>query len=163
MEVQKFINKPFYFSELVNFIDRQKNFLLSLIDNVEIAEYNSLWDTVIEIEKYFNKFNSPAYIVVSHVNVEKIFTNNFKLRSKIEKKKSVYLLQKIDCNCNDCFYMIRDFERYEAHKKSYEGTGLMDRLAFGNCTKFNKLVSFIPETCQLETQSCFKHRKDGNN
>jgi len=74
-------------------------------------------------------------------------------------KESIFELQKIDCNCNDCKFMVRDFAKFEAHKKSYAGTGIMDRMAFGNCTKFNKPVSFIPETCQLETQNCFIHRK----
>jgi hypothetical protein len=74
-------------------------------------------------------------------------------------KESIYLLQLIDCNCNNCKFMVRDFAKLEKHKKSYEGTGLMDRLSFGDCTKFNKPVSFIPETCQLETQECFEHRR----
>jgi hypothetical protein len=72
---------------------------------------------------------------------------------------STYERQLIDCNCNDCKFMIRDFEKLEKHKKSYEGTGLMDRLAFGDCSKFGKPVSFTPATCQIETQSCFQHRK----
>jgi hypothetical protein len=29
---------------------------------------------------------------------------------------------------------------------------------YGNCTKLGKPVSFIPNTCQIETQSCFVHR-----
>ena len=33
-------------------------------------------------------------------------------------------------------------------------------ISFGNCTKLNKPVSFIPVTCQLDTQECFVHRKD---
>jgi uncharacterized protein with PIN domain len=33
-------------------------------------------------------------------------------------------------------------------------------LNFGNCQKFNKPVSFIPNVCQLNTQTCFKHRKN---
>lgn len=33
-------------------------------------------------------------------------------------------------------------------------------LNYGNCSKLNKQVSFIPNICQLETQSCFLHRKD---
>lgn len=75
--------------------------------------------------------------------------------------ESKYLLQKIDCNCNDCKFMIRDFEKLQKHKDSYKGTGLMDKLAFGNCSKFNnKPVSFFPNTCQIETQECFEHRKD---
>ena len=40
----------------------------------------------------------------------------------------------------------------------YERTSYIN---YGNCTKFNKPVSFIPVTCQLETQQCFYHRKDG--
>lgn len=77
-------------------------------------------------------------------------------------KESIYLLQLIDCNCNDCIYMIRDFNKLEKHKTSYVGTGLSDKLTFGNCVRFNKLVSFISGTCQLDTQNCFKHRKDEN-
>lgn len=55
--------------------------------------------------------------------------------------------------------MIRNFEKLKQHKKSYEGTGLMDDLQFGECNKLNKYVSFIPNICQLETQKCFQHRK----
>ena len=29
--------------------------------------------------------------------------------------------------------------------------------------KFNKDVSFIPEACQIETQDCFKHRREYGN
>ena len=32
-------------------------------------------------------------------------------------------------------------------------------LGFGYCEKLKKEVSFIPNTLQLETQQCFKHRK----
>ena len=92
-------------------------------------------------------------------------------------------LIRIDCNCNDCKFMQRDFERYEHWRKIKEGwqrdefernkaksdpltaskmvfqfdkSGL---LQYGNCTKLNKPVSFIPNTCQLETQQCFEDRK----
>lgn len=75
-------------------------------------------------------------------------------------KESIIELQKIDCNCNDCIFMKRDLNKLQLHKKSYEGLGFTDRLAFGNCEKFNKAVSFIPETCQIETQECFKHRRN---
>lgn len=75
-------------------------------------------------------------------------------------KESIFELQKIDCNCNDCKFMVRDFEKLKKHKESYNGTGLMDTIAYGNCTKLNKDVSFIPNTCQSNTQECFKHRKE---
>lgn len=31
-------------------------------------------------------------------------------------------------------------------------------LNYGNCKKYDKPVSFIPNICQLETQHCFEHR-----
>lgn len=77
----------------------------------------------------------------------------------LNPNKTSIELQLIDCNCNDCKHMIRDFERLNQHKKSYEGTGVMDNLQFGFCSQLEKNVSFIPNTCQLETQSCFQHRK----
>jgi len=55
--------------------------------------------------------------------------------------------------------MVRDLEMLNKHKKTFAGTGIMDKLNFGTCTKFNKSVTFIPNTCQLETQQCFEHRK----
>jgi len=74
-------------------------------------------------------------------------------------KESIYERQLIDCNCNDCIFMSRDKAKLNKHIDSYKGTGLMDNLQFGNCSKFNKPVSFSPNTCQIETQNCFKHRK----
>lgn len=116
-------------------------------------------------------------------------------------KESRYQLQCIDCNCNDCKFMVRDFDALELSKKKsrdyyawsyrfrrryfwdeaqkklkkgklkkYRGllrerarigldTSYKSGLSFGNCIKFNKPVSFIPNTCQLETQECFEHRR----
>lgn len=76
------------------------------------------------------------------------------------EKESIYQRQLIDCNCNDCIFMIRDFDKTNYHKNSYKGTGLSDNCQYGSCTKLNKEVYFSPNTCQIETQKCFKHRKD---
>ncbi len=114
-------------------------------------------------------------------------------------KESIFELQKIDCNCNDCTFMQRDFVEYKKwedwnrnlqekdfnkrkehafevanatedgkSKKSllfiankmkfqFDRVGLIN---YGDCLKLNKKVSFIPGHCQLETQECFKHRKE---
>lgn len=105
--------------------------------------------------------------------------------------KDSYYLQKVDCNCNDCAFMKRDLEKYkiaeqyrriqqlkefERKKQFYlsipelrdKGEKMVfqyDRgiINYGLCTKFDKDVTFIPMTCQLETQHCFAHRLDGSN
>jgi hypothetical protein len=68
-------------------------------------------------------------------------------------KDSIYELQKIDCNCNDCIFMKRDMTRLPQKHTVMP-------INYGWCTFFDKEVSFIPATCQLDTQTCFKHRKD---
>ena len=77
-------------------------------------------------------------------------------------KESIIELQKIDCNCNDCIYMVRDFET----KKAWDNTELhmnqknaSFRIHYGNCNLLNKPVSFIPNTISIDNQQCFKHRK----
>ena len=113
-------------------------------------------------------------------------------------------LQRVDSNCNDCKFMVRDLERLKQsqeqhykwqldyfntrknkiiqkakwYKDRFNDLEMWDKLLteaenmkfqfdkkeaslnYGNCTKFNKEVSFIPVTLQLETQQCFTHRKD---
>lgn len=78
-------------------------------------------------------------------------------------KESIFELQKIDCNCNDCCFMQRDLDKKrmwdetELHKDQKNAS---HRINYGYCSKLNQNVSFIPNTCQLGTQNCFKHRKD---
>ena len=116
-------------------------------------------------------------------------------------KQSTYLLQLIDCNCNDCRHMVRDFDRLEQAKSQHcewqlnlfnstkrnlinkaddwinknepdKAKQIMKQvekmkfvfeydspIAYGNCSKLNKPVTFIPNVCQIETQECFEHRK----
>jgi hypothetical protein len=80
-------------------------------------------------------------------------------------KDSIYELQKIDCNCNDCAYMVRDLERFKSFDylhtdKTGKKQNGSSRIHYGHCNKFNKPVNFMPNTCQVDTQQCFKHRKD---
>ncbi len=67
-------------------------------------------------------------------------------------KESLIELQKIDCNCNDCKHMQRDLSKPPKKEKP-------SPINYGDCLKFNKPVSFIPNTCQLDTQKCFTHRR----
>ena len=130
-------------------------------------------------------------------------------------KESIYELQKIDCNCNDCkylfrlldkqndilaeskvsdeeiFYIVKDrkakyiqstIESITKYKdfindseqkiqkqknklklllaKKYVYQGNKSPSQYGLCLKFDKQITFIPNSCQIETQNCFVHRKD---
>lgn len=117
-------------------------------------------------------------------------------------KESIIELQRIDCNCSDCKYMVRDLLIYqswevwrlryqqelfggrkaraidnafellkeepqnEAYKRMLEDAFDMvfqfdkNKINYGHCSRFDSPVSFIPNTCQIETQHCFLHRKD---
>lgn len=76
-------------------------------------------------------------------------------------KQSIIELQKIDCNCNDCKFMIRDLEKFKSLDYLHKGQEKAShRIHYGACDKLNKEVSFIPNTCQLDTQDCFRHRRD---
>ena len=50
--------------------------------------------------------------------------------------------------------------RAEKMKFQFDQSGCS--LHFGNCSKFDKPVSFIPGVMQLETQDCFENRKPAN-
>lgn len=119
-----------------------------------------------------------------------------------ESPEGVLERQRIDCNCNDCIFMVRDseklgrskafhhqldldafnrtqanllklannarreneLERYEAihvtRSKMKFAPAYVSGLSYGDCSKLNKPISFIANTCQPETQHCFLHRKD---
>jgi hypothetical protein len=75
-------------------------------------------------------------------------------------KESIIELQKTDANCNDCAFMARRQDIMTSFNHLHIGQEKAShRLNYGDCMKFGKLVSFIPNTCQLETQECFKHRR----
>lgn len=90
-------------------------------------------------------------------------------------KESIIELQKIDCNCNDCKFMVRDIEKFkewqekrmkqqlDEHNRRKSGKQFQyerSSIQYGSCTKFGKEITFIPNHCQPENQLCFQHRKD---
>ena len=90
-------------------------------------------------------------------------------------------LELLDCNCNNCIFMIRDLEKYKKSKEwhyklqldyfnlikkktkdinmRFEFDSSAICIHYGKCNKFNKDITFIPNILQLDTQNCFKHRK----
>lgn len=74
------------------------------------------------------------------------------------EKDSIYELQKIDCNCNNCHYFIRDIALTAANNKNEHIIAC--KIHYGTCSKFNKSVGEIANIALLHTQGCFLHRKD---
>jgi hypothetical protein len=58
--------------------------------------------------------------------------------------------------------MVRDIDKFHSYDTLHLGQEKAShRPQYGNCTKLNKPVSFIPETCQIDTQQCFENRRNG--
>jgi hypothetical protein len=62
----------------------------------------------------------------------------------------------------DRFYDLEQWDKLltEAEKMRFQFNRNEGSINYGHCDKLNKPVTFIPNTCQLETQECFKHRRD---
>ena len=76
---------------------------------------------------------------------------------EVEKAQNAIASAKTPADRRSCEGLLRKVEKLAA-KFIFKREAL---IAYGNCTKFNnKEVTFIPNLCQLDTQQCFKHRKD---
>ncbi len=116
-------------------------------------------------------------------------------------KESIYGLQCLDCNCNECKHLIRNLAKLNeakvkiiglmedlfnmkkersvkaakelgnrnpkkgeqalkaANAMKFTPPGFPNPIMYGTCAKFNKEITFLPGTCQPDTQGCFEHRK----
>lgn len=83
--------------------------------------------------------------------------------------------EEVETNCGDEIYSdielwnyckpcgvetFHQIPRMEADKMRFVFDKGSAKINFGNCSKLNKEVSFIPNHCQIETQVCFVHRRD---
>lgn len=67
----------------------------------------------------------------------------------------------------DAYRLLRNYQEenaealfFQLKKAKFQFDKSFCSVNYGNCSKLNKPVSFIPETCQPQNQNCFKHRKD---
>jgi hypothetical protein len=70
-----------------------------------------------------------------------LYTKSEFWKSKGEDKKAETLIKEAD-------KMVFQFDKKEAS------------INYGHCDKFNKSVSFLPNTIQIDTQECFEHRRN---
>ena len=73
-------------------------------------------------------------------------------------RESIYELQKIDCNCNNCHHFHRDIEKTK--RLNTNPSIKQNKIHYGRCDKFNKAIGEIANICLLHTRECFLHRKD---
>lgn len=82
--IQKFLNTPFRYTELLKMLDKQKDFLLqnNILDKTEDCEYNALWDTILDLEKFFAYGNADNLVIGAELSVLLVFDTNYKERRK---------------------------------------------------------------------------------
>ena len=82
--IQKFLNTPFRYADLLVMLDKQKDFLLTknILEKTEDCEYNALWDMIMELEKIFLYANAPNLVIGAEISVLGIFDRNFKERKE---------------------------------------------------------------------------------
>jgi len=73
-------------------------------------------------------------------------------------RNSIYELQKIDCNCNNCHYFDRDLIKTKQLNNNEKI--IANKIHYGYCKKLNKEVAEIANICLINTQNCFIHRND---
>lgn len=81
--LQKFLNAPFYYHELLAFLDKQEDLLLKpeVANKINEDEYNALWDTYLEMEEIFKYANAPNLVVGTWTNVKDVYGRNLKWRN----------------------------------------------------------------------------------
>lgn len=87
--IQKFVKGYFTYEESKIFFDKQKDFLLKeeVINNLPDIEYNSLWDTVLDLERKLSYANRPNLIIAIELDVEKLYIKNRQERNLLLKLK----------------------------------------------------------------------------
>lgn len=84
--VQKFLNTPFKYFELVKMLDNQRNLLLSpnIADKIDDDEYNALWDALMDLEEKMRFAESPKLTVWTNISFLFIFDKNHKIRKQMK-------------------------------------------------------------------------------
>lgn len=70
------------------------------------------------------------------------------------KEKAIFEASQVPGDSGKGMLRVAEKMRFQFEKKYL--------IQYGTCNKFKKPVTFIPGTCLIETQQCFKHRRDNN-
>lgn len=118
-------------------------------------------DSILELQKLDANCNDCIFM---QRNIER-FKESQEFQHKMQLDYFNTLRKKVIEKANFWRYKKGDLEKWsdiamEADRMKFQFDKSAAIINFGNCTKLDKEVTFIPNMCQLETQECFKHRKD---
>lgn len=87
-EIQKFINTPFRYSDLVILLDKKKDFLLSknILENSDEFEYCAMWDMMIDLEEQLKILEDKNLVILSEINIQEIYRYHLNIRKIINMK-----------------------------------------------------------------------------
>jgi len=82
---QRFLNTPFFLSELLVYVDGQEDKLLNenVVKKIPDAEYNALYCTLCDVRQYFKNISEDSkWVFVSTISVLTVYNNNYSHYSK---------------------------------------------------------------------------------
>ncbi len=118
-------------------------------------------DSILELQKIDSNCNECIFM---QRNMSR-FNESTEFQKKMQFDYFNVLKQKIIDKANHWRYQKGDLEKWndlmiEVDKMKFQFDKSVVVINYGSCQKLNKEVQFIPNTIQLDTQDCFKHRKD---
>ncbi len=89
-EIQKFVNTPFRYADLLLLLDKKKDFLLSknILENSDEFEYNAMWDMIIDLEEQLLILEGENLVILSTISIESIYRYHLNIRKIINMEES---------------------------------------------------------------------------
>ena len=119
--------------------------------------------TSIELQKIDCNCSDCGYLERSIVNRQKHVDFHYDMQKHYFNSKRIKLIDKAEFWIRRCENDKAKLILKEARAIEFVFDEGECSLHYGKCFKFNKDVSFIANTCQIETQQCFIHRSEFKN
>jgi hypothetical protein len=120
-------------------------------------------ESIIELEKIDCNCNNCKFLSRDGERFEKSLQDHHRWQLNYFNTVKENLLKKADWwqNKKNPKYNYDKGEnvRKEALKMKFQFDRKEASINYGKCSKFDKDVSFLPNTLQYETQTCFEHRR----
>ena len=116
-------------------------------------------DSIIELQKLDCNCNDCGFLQRDLERFQKSLNDHHRwqldyfnsVKANLYKKAKYWRLKGFIDKCDDL--------EVEADKLKFQFDKKEALINYGECLKYNKSITFIPNTIQLHTQECFKHRR----